>query len=345
MKYPGGKNGSGVYQRLISMIPPHDVYIELFAESAAILRRKRPAAKSYAFDLDPKTVAELCRHLPPEYFELIEADADVAQYREPGSPAGSNLFIERADGLAALDMFAAGRVFWGVNDPARTIIYADPPYLIESRRSKNPIYEFEMMDRPKHVELLDKLAAVPCMVMISGYRTPLYNRKLKAWRTEDIPTTNRAGQKVIETVWLNFPEPFELHDYEHVGKDFRERWRIEKKARNWVRQLAAMPPHERYAILGRLNELKSIFATSEEPAAALAAAEIARKARRKVRESKPAVTPDPLLSAEPGDLFGRCQAGRDGECKFSDCPQLRDDEPIRSGRHCPLDIEDDEEII
>lgn len=306
MRYPGGKNGSGVYQRLISMMPPHDVYIELFAGSAAILRRKRPAALSYAFDLNPKTLVDLASHLPAEYFELF---SDPYKYTSrtswaiPGTDV-VNLKIENEDAIKVLDSrLAAGRVFWGVNDPARTLIYADPPYLVESRRSKNPIYEFEMMDRPKHVELLDKLAAVPCMVMISGYRTPLYNRKLKAWRTEDIPTTNRAGQKVIETVWLNFPEPFELHDYEHVGKDFRDRWRIEKKARNWVRQLANMPALERYAILGRLNELKDLFGQSEDPAAALAAADIARKARRKVRESKSAVTPDPLLAAEPGELF------------------------------------------
>lgn len=33
-----------------------------------------------------------------------------------------------------------------------------------------------------------------------------------------------------------------------------------------------------------------------------------------------------------------CHAGRDGDCTWRDCPQLRDDEPVRSGRHCPLDV-------
>lgn len=32
-----------------------------------------------------------------------------------------------------------------------------------------------------------------------------------------------------------------------------------------------------------------------------------------------------------------CHAGMDGECFWSECPQLRDDEPVKSGRHCPLD--------
>lgn len=34
----------------------------------------------------------------------------------------------------------------------------------------------------------------------------------------------------------------------------------------------------------------------------------------------------------------RCAASRDGECAHSQCPQIRDGEPGRSGRHCPLDV-------
>jgi len=32
-----------------------------------------------------------------------------------------------------------------------------------------------------------------------------------------------------------------------------------------------------------------------------------------------------------------CAAGRDGECGNAQCPQLRDNEPSTTGRHCPLD--------
>lgn len=37
-----------------------------------------------------------------------------------------------------------------------------------------------------------------------------------------------------------------------------------------------------------------------------------------------------------------CAAARDGECSHKDCPQLRDNEPIATGRHCPIDDWDDE---
>jgi hypothetical protein len=32
-----------------------------------------------------------------------------------------------------------------------------------------------------------------------------------------------------------------------------------------------------------------------------------------------------------------CHADRDGDCEWSECPQKRDGEPEKSGRHCPYD--------
>lgn len=33
----------------------------------------------------------------------------------------------------------------------------------------------------------------------------------------------------------------------------------------------------------------------------------------------------------------RCQADDDDDCEYAECPQLRDGEPKKSARHCPLD--------
>lgn len=49
---------------------------------------------------------------------------------------------------------------------------------------------------------------------------------------------------------------------------------------------------------------------------------------------------DALLSLESEE--GYCHAGKDGECTWSGCPQNRDREPRRSGRHCPLDLPKEE---
>jgi len=39
--YPGGKGGSGVYQKIINLIPPHDVYIETHLGGGSIMRLAR----------------------------------------------------------------------------------------------------------------------------------------------------------------------------------------------------------------------------------------------------------------------------------------------------------------
>ena len=33
-----------------------------------------------------------------------------------------------------------------------------------------------------------------------------------------------------------------------------------------------------------------------------------------------------------------CHAGKDGDCTWEHCPQIRDGESARSGRHCPIDL-------
>jgi hypothetical protein len=50
----------------------------------------------------------------------------------------------------------------------------------------------------------------------------------------------------------------------------------------------------------------------------------------------------PLTPKIEAPFTGHCGASRDGECGKSWCPQIRDDEPNKSGRHCPLDTQDED---
>lgn len=45
----------------------------------------------------------------------------------------------------------------------------------------------------------------------------------------------------------------------------------------------------------------------------------------------------PLRYDPQGRRMTRCQADDDGYCEWEHCPQLRDGEPEKTGRHCPLD--------
>lgn len=39
--------------------------------------------------------------------------------------------------------------------------------------------------------------------------------------------------------------------------------------------------------------------------------------------------------------INRCQADDDDDCQWEGCPQIRDKEPETTGRHCPLDVQEE----
>lgn len=51
----------------------------------------------------------------------------------------------------------------------------------------------------------------------------------------------------------------------------------------------------------------------------------------------------PLRFNMQGRHMTHCQSDDDGHCTWTHCPQLRDNEPATSHRHCPLDMIGDEE--
>ena len=141
------------------------------------------------------------------------------------------------------------------------LVYCDPPYMLETRGDHR--YKFDFTNGQHH-QLLSILLALPCRVMISGYWTALYSRKLVGWHKFNFGTTNRAGQRTTEWVWMNFAEPVELHDYRFLGANFRERERIKRKKRRWVAKLKWMPVLERRALLAAIAEAPSTITDDGE---------------------------------------------------------------------------------
>lgn len=225
--YPGGKNGSGVYQRIINMMPPHAFYIEPFLGGGAILRHKRPAPMAnIGIDIDA---------------------AVIAAFRSSEQLAAATVIC--GDGLNFL--IDTDLVF-----RPDTLVYCDPPYLMSTRSSKRPYYEHEFATEKEHKLLLLLLRSLTCMVMISGYASSLYDELLPDWRVEKFQTVNRAGKVVMEHVWCNFPVPMELHDYRWLGDTFRQRELIKRKQARWRKRLAGMDSQERYALLSVLEDLR-----------------------------------------------------------------------------------------
>ncbi len=85
------------------------------------------------------------------------------------------------------------------------LIYADPPYLGETRHSR--IYRKEMMERDEHAELLAALVEHSGPVIISGYDNDLYNDMLTGWHKETKQGRANSAAVRTETLWMNYDPP------------------------------------------------------------------------------------------------------------------------------------------
>ncbi len=227
--YPGGKGGSGVYQTIINQMPPHDVYIEAFLGGGAVMRAKKPARFNIGIDLDTAVLAE---------FNQV---ADLAALRP---------LLVNYSALDFLGKMSNGKLLASRS----TLVYCDPPYLMDVRSSQRPIYRYEIQEAD-HVRLLDLVLGLGCMVMISGYASELYDSRLVGWRRLTFMAMTRSGRQAEEVLWCNYPEPFELHDYSYLGSDYRQRENIKRKKARWAAKLRAMSLLERGALLEAIQDL------------------------------------------------------------------------------------------
>jgi hypothetical protein len=133
-------------------------------------------------------------------------------------------------------------------------VYLDPPYLFDVRSSKAPLYRHEYGEVHEHLVLLSLIKTLPVNVAISGYYSDLYAQNLAGWRSITFNTVDRAGNTKQEWLWMNYPEPTELHDYRYLGKDYRERERLAKMRRRWLAKLAHMKPLERLMLSAAIAE-------------------------------------------------------------------------------------------
>lgn len=63
----------------------------------------------------------------------------------------------------------------------------------------------------------------------------------------------RGGLRT-ESLWFNFDEPVQLHDYSFLGENFRQRERIKRKKERFIARLQKMDKLERQALLAALDD-------------------------------------------------------------------------------------------
>ena len=218
--YLGSKATAGLCQPIIGMMPRHDVFIELHLGSGAIMKRKPPALLNIGIDLDAQAIEDFSCDYP---VELIHGCCHefLKTYRFDGAE----------------------------------LVYADPPYLKSTRKAPERYryrYDYEEQD---HVELLEILIALPCQVMVSGYRSELYDQMLTDWHRLEVQVMNQAGV-VTEVVWYNF-QVDRLHWSRWAGENFTDRQRIKRKAVRWARRYRQMKHAERLAVVGAIMAVEA----------------------------------------------------------------------------------------
>ena len=223
MRYPGGKGKC--YQRIINLMPAHSTYIESHLGGGAVMRHKKPAKLNIGIDRDDRVI-ERWRELP-SVCELVCGDATE---------------------------FLRSYAFQGDE-----LVYADPPYLRSTRRSAGKLYRHELEDAD-HVQLLEVLKGLPCMVMVSGYRSQIYDSLLAGWRLVSFTAKTHVDLRE-ECVWLNFEATRRLHDGSHLGSTFRERQSVKRRHQRWIERFDRMPAAERNHLLSLIRDRYELGAT------------------------------------------------------------------------------------
>ena len=206
----GSKATTGLSQAIVSLTPPHGVYLETHLGGGAIMKRKPPALRNIGIDLNRRAIDTFSCAYPVELHHGC-AHAFLSDFDFQGDE----------------------------------LVYSDPPYVQSTRRSQRR-YRFDYTD-DDHVALLGILKSLPCSVIISGYPSRLYDEHLADWRTLEIQVNNQSCV-VTEKLWFNFT-PDRVHWHACAGRNFTDRQRIKRHAEGWARRYRAMPPGERLAVL------------------------------------------------------------------------------------------------
>jgi DNA adenine methylase len=120
-------------------------------------------------------------------------------------------FVERLQGVVIEQRDAA--LILEKMDTPETLHYVDPPYPVAVRRPGNGTtpehrYRHELITDAEHRKLSKVLRSLKGMVIVSSYRSPLYERLFRGWHLVEwtsghFCSSNNAGVERTETVWLN----------------------------------------------------------------------------------------------------------------------------------------------
>lgn len=222
--YFGSKLTPGLFQNIISIMPPHETYIETHLGGGAIMMRKQPAQKNIGIELNSKAIASFKCNYPVELLNTCSHE------------------------------FLKNYSFTG-----KELIYCDPPYLIETRRSPRR-YRFDYTEED-HINFLTLSKTLPCKIILSGYPSALYDKHLVDWHHIELQVMSNSGPRT-EVIWHNYIIDRSFWPT-YAGKNSNKRQDIKRKAQRWGKNYAKLPRAERLAIMVTLMDIEKSKDASE----------------------------------------------------------------------------------
>jgi DNA adenine methylase len=237
-RYNGGKSGNGTYQGIINHIPPIDTLVSLFTGNGGVERRiNMRGGKVVINDVN----ADLIKR----YNEIV-AKMHGAE--------GRRITVWDFDGIELLEMLTSKDTPFSLQfTRQKTLIYADPPYLKDTRQSQQDLYvkEWGYDDHVRFLNLVKKAKNSWFKISINHPPHLLYENMLQGWNVYDYQSMTSSGKKMRDRLWYNYPPPTELQDYQYLGKDYRQREIISRRIKRQVSNI-----FKKYGKDDRLNQLQ-----------------------------------------------------------------------------------------
>lgn len=231
--YPGHKGNSIFLPQIFNHIPEHKLFVDLFAGSGSVAKNiydARCTEHIIANDIDTKVCRKYLLNLP-------------------GSVGVLNYDFRKVIDL--LDLV----VKFHYLDREDVFIYADPPYVISSRK-RPEIYAYELSDAG-HVSLIRRLFNSGYKFMISGYESDLYKKLFDGLQyfQHQFTVGTHAGS-ATEFLWMNYDiSKYSLATYKFSGINKTERQRIKRKGERLITKINALPKIEREFIINTIKNL------------------------------------------------------------------------------------------
>lgn len=243
MKYLGQKTVVPLKANILSLFPMHRRYFELFGGTGEILNSKAQATFSAIVEISDSLVQgdmnvySACAVVTLDYWRRNWQTITATQ---PGTVVVHGCAISFLDWL--IEAAAAD-----------DLIYADPPYLLSERSSKNSKYQHELTDE-QHTEFLNKMKRVCCRAVISHYDCSQYDEALmSAGWFKIVVNVSYRGTVRKEALYYNFPFNSPRHEASRAGVDKTDRQRIKRKASRWFNKYMQLPEYERQAIIEQIQ--------------------------------------------------------------------------------------------